>query len=220
MMVRKPKRRRGRATIGLLLLACLAGCLAIARPALAGQYSQGNSSCTSREDPANLLIDYLKVKYAPPWAGGTIFDYTSGHTGGEAAAALSRQDWDGGLGSTDSWYNFGSNGGCVDQADYATNSITSGHHVRYWMSAVGTRPAGAAHHDFLCGTAHSSDQWIDAATSMASFMAVAQWGYPTWYLNQDRSPSSTNKCGEIVPDDGWTNELDFSAVGVIFLYTH
>jgi hypothetical protein len=206
------RRRAFTATVSVALALSMFGALSAHR-ASAGQYSQGNSSCTSREDPANILVDYIKLIYYPLWAPGARFDYSSGHTGGYAAAALSRSLWSGGLGSSDSWYNFGSNGGCVDQADYATNSVTSGHHVRYWMSAVGTRPAGAAHHDFLCGIGHSADQFIDSSTNVASFMTnIYHPPYASWKLNQDRSPSSFNKCGEIVPDDGWTNEIDFTYV--------
>ncbi len=153
------------------------------------------------------------MTFYPIWAPGAVFDYTKGRTGAYAAAAVSRKLWNGGLGSSSSYYNYGTNGGCVDQSDYATDSVLSGHHVRYWMSAVGTRPAGAAHHDFLCGFGHSADQFTDSAIQVAAYLSGLYSGrYPAWYVIYDRAPSSFNKCGEVVPDDGVTHEMDFTRV--------
>jgi hypothetical protein len=87
------------------------------------------------------------------------------------------------------------------------------------MSAVGTRPAGAAHHDFMCGTSHSADQYVDSGESLAGYISGIWYPqYPGYTLNRDRSPSNFNKCGEVVPDDGWTEELDFTYVPLFNWY--
>jgi hypothetical protein len=186
-------------------------------------YSQSTSQCNDIEDPVNILIDYPKVDYTfipvtgPPFSH---YDYTSGTTGGKAAAAISQDLWNDGLGSTSSWYDFGSNGGCVNQDTYATDSILSGHHVRFWISAVGRRPVGAAHHDFECGDSHSSDQWIETADDLATFLHNYEDNdnyqpLPTWSAYQDRPYTVTDKCGHEVPDDGITQEIDFRGTDVM-----
>lgn len=189
-------------------------------------YSHSTSACTSDiEDPVNLLIDYPRVIYTQFYdvgVGYDTYDWTSGPTGGYAAAAIAQDLWNEGLGSTDSYHDYGSNGGCVDQNAYATDSTTSGHHVRFWVSTEGRRPTGAAHHDFLCNTEHSSDQWIESAEALANFMAtyVDYNGYqpgPMWTDYQDRPYTTIDKCGEQVPDDGYTQEIDFRADNVMHI---
>lgn len=190
-------------------------------------YSHSTSACSSSdiEDPVNLLIDYPRVIYTQfhdVGSGYDTFDWTSGQTGGYAATAIAQDLWNEGLRSTDSYHDYGSNGGCVDQNAYATDSTTSGHHVRFWVSTQGRRPTGAAHHDFLCGMAHSSDQWIESAETLANFMAmyVDYNGYdagPMWTDYQDRPYTTQDKCGEQVPDDGYTQEINFSADNVMHI---
>jgi hypothetical protein len=187
-------------------------------------YSHSTSSCIDdAEDPVNLLLDYPRVEYYFD-PGGETLDYTWGPTGGHAAAALAQALWNGGAGSNPSWHDYGSNGGCVDQDTYATTSEFSGHHARFWVSAQGRRPTGAAHHDFFClasGT-HSSDQWIESAETLAEFLEgmTDNHGYqpaPTWDVYQDRPYTVADKCGEQVPDDGYTNELDYRYSNILYL---
>jgi hypothetical protein len=181
-------------------------------------YSQSSDGCDAIEDAANLLIDYPKVIYTfIPVSGPPFYeyDYTGGTTGGKAAAAVAQENWNGGLGSNSSWYDYGSNGSCVNQDTFATNSFASGHHVRFWISAVGRRPVGAAHHDFVCGFGgHSSDQWIESADDLGGFFYNYEdfnnyQPHPVWAAYQDRPFTVRDKCGEEVPDDGITQELDF-----------
>jgi hypothetical protein len=191
-------------------------------------YSHGDDTCSGIEDPANVLIDYPRVDYLfIPLAGSQFYDYdyTTGHTGAKAAAAIAQAHWhDSAFPATDSYYDYGTNGGCVIESAQARNVDdyvnATGHHVRFWMSAVGRRPVGAAHHDFGCGLNHSSDQWIESAEDLANFFYnfTDDNGYqprPVWAVYQDRPYTVTDKCGEDVPDDGLTQELDFRGSQVV-----
>jgi hypothetical protein len=187
-------------------------------------YSHSSSACSDSdiEDPVNLLIDYPRVMYLYDPGGGTL-DYTAGPTGARAAAAIAQYLWNGGLGSNDSWHDYGSNGGCVDQATWATNSEASGNHVRFWISTQGRRPTGAAHHDFWCDElgGHSSNEWIESAETLAGFFDGFVDNHdvqanPYWTIYQDRPYTMHDKCGQDVPDDGYTQELDFSNSPVLY----
>jgi hypothetical protein len=190
-------------------------------------YSHSSDQCSTSdiEDPANLLVDYPRVIYTfIPVVGPPFYDYeyTSGPTGGKAAAAIAQEHWNGGAGSNSSYYDYGSNGGCVNQDTYATTSYLSGHHVRFWISSIGRRPVGAAHHDFECGFGHSSDQWIESAEDLANFIYNytdfnSYQPHPTWAVYQDRPYTITDKCGHEVPDDGLTQELDFRNSNILHI---
>jgi hypothetical protein len=127
-------------------------------------------------------------------------------------------------GSNDSWYDFGSNGGCVNQNVWATSSppLGEGHHVRFWISTQGRRPVGAAHHDFPCGLTggHSSDKWIDSAQDLGYFFynfddLNGYHPYPVLAAYMGRPYTVTAKCNTDVPDDGITQELDFRYSNVL-----
>ena len=193
-------------------------------------YSHSTDSCGDIEDPVNFLVDYPRVmrKHFVPGGALETEDYTAGRTGGQAAVTIADGHWHIEVGgSNDSWYDFGANGGCVNQNVFATSSplLGEGHHVRFWISTQGRRPVGAAHHDFPCGQTggHSSDQWIESAQDLANYFYNFEDlnGYrplPVWAVYHDRPFTVTDKCNVEVPDDGITQELDFRNSSVLTIF--
>ena len=132
--------------------------------------------------------------------------------GGDASGYVARHHWDDGLGSSDEWYHFTSNDTCRLQDAWATDSILSGHHIRFFEPVPDAdRAVGGAHHDFLCGTDHSANQFVESAEDYAGWLnawidGAGQNAYSNaWRL--DRAYSTFNKCGQTVPDDGYTAVL-------------
>jgi hypothetical protein len=143
----------------------------------------------------------------------TIGGYqTREQLGYDAAVHVSAKLWNGGYGSSPSYYALN---GCQDQKNWVTSSaagLTFGHHVRFWQTSASTWPlaVGSGHHDEPCGiTDDSSDQWIPTRDALGNYIASYRdvvTGAYGWSMNetQDRAPTTKNECGTYVPDDGWT----------------
>src|SRR3954454_4605235 len=130
--------------------------VAVPRAQAANTYLRTDSGCGGRSDPANVSV---------------LDPRTPTLRGGDAAGAIARVLWHGGLGSTSAWYGFAS-GACRGQDAWATNSILSGHHIRFFEPVDDAdRAVGGAHHDFLCGISHSADQFVESARAFDRWLA-------------------------------------------------
>jgi len=221
--------RRSIATAFLIVAIACTYVLVFAGTASA-HWTHSNSSCTGQEDPANFMVptpDHWLIRLIPT-GNATAVGPAYG------AANLARHFWNGGLGSTDSWFLFDSaNGGCRDQTDYATNSITSGNHIRFWQGSQAwpynssySQAWGAAHHDFLCGTSHSSNNYASSAAAMSDDWVAWRgdginiYPYPffSYTIVQDRAPASGVHCGLSWSDAGNTWHLLMLNPSVLALY--
>ncbi|MDP9225980.1 MAG: hypothetical protein M3P18_19510, partial [Actinomycetota bacterium] len=209
-----------------------------ALPVRIKKFSHSTSACSTEdyEDPINFLVDYPRIIWtAIPVTGPPFptFDYTSGPTGGHAAAAIARNDWHGGAGSSSSWVEYRYNGMCVDQDDFATNSPIpgSGSHVRFWISTQGRRPVGATHRDYPCKDLpsplhfkHGSNDYVESAIELANFFYdfVDENGYqahPTVAVYRDREPTPEIwSCDRSSPDDGLTQEIDYRGTEILHVF--
>jgi hypothetical protein len=181
--------------------------IGVAPSALAGAWSHSDSACKRIEDPANWRAPNM---YAREFYPGGNFFYDPTYTPW-AARDIAQLYWAGGLGSSDSYYLFQStNGGCQNQASYATSSILSGWHIRFWIGTTSPVLFGAAHHDFWCSStsSHSSDKYINAAKDMArNFYNWSDYDGDKDFSRSsvyERAPSSGVHCGRTWADDGYT----------------
>lgn len=138
-----------------------------------------------------------------------------------AAADIANAYWTGGLGSTSSYFLFSSsNGGCRNQSSYATNSWTSGWHVRFWEGTTYITVQGAAHHDFYCSATgkHGSNLYPDAAYYMGVDFVNWQPGAFSRADVSERAPATGVSCGTTWSDDGYTQRLtqQVSSITTIF----
>jgi hypothetical protein len=192
-------RRRYMHGLGAVALALVVVGAVIASPSAraANTYLRTDSSCNGRSDPANVAV---------------LNPRTRTLVGGDAAGTIARDDWHGGLGSSAAWYLF-SSGACRPQDAWATNSILSGHHIRFFEPVDDAdRAVAGAHHDFRCGLDHSANQFIESARAFDSWLSgwvdlAGQDAYAHVSFRLDRAYSTYLKCGQVVPDDGYTAVL-------------
>jgi len=180
------------------LVAAVTGLAAVPVAQAGNTYLRVDSSCNGRSDPANVVV---------------LDPRTRTLLGGDAAGAIARDDWNGGLGSSSAWYLFSGTGACRPQDAWATNSILSGHHIRFFEPVDDAdRAVAGAHHDFLCGLGHSANQFIESARAFDHWLAgwvdvAGQDAYAHLSFRLDRAYTTYLKCGQIVPDDGYTAVL-------------
>ena len=186
----------GLGAVGLALVV-VGAVIAASSARAANTYLRTDSSCNGRSDPANVAV---------------LDPRTRRLVGGDAAGAIARDDWNGGLGSSSAWYLF-SSGACRPQDAWATNSILSGHHIRFFEPVDNAdRAVAGAHHDFRCGLGHSANQFIESARAFDSWLSAwvdsaGQDAYAHVSFRLDRAYSTYLKCGQVVPDDGYTAVL-------------